>query len=59
MKHYVELNEKDIQTIIADYYHIPAEDMDEQVEINLSMITKGYGMGEHQEPTLYVRVFTS
>ena len=59
MKHYVELDEKDIQAIIADYYHIPTEEMDEHVEINLSMVTKGYGMSEHQEPALYVRVFTS
>ena len=59
MKRYVELNKKDIQTIIADYYHIPVEDMDKQVEINLDMVTKGYGMNEHQEPALYVRVFTS
>lgn len=59
MKHYVELNEKDIQAIIADYYHIPVEDMDKYVEINLNMVTKGYGTSEHQEPALYVRVFTS
>lgn len=59
MKHYVELDEKDIQAIIADYYNIPVEEMDEQVEINLGMTTKGYGEGEHQEPVLYARVFTS
>lgn len=59
MKHYVELDEKDIQAIVADYYHIPVEDMNEKVEINLSMVTKGYGMNEHQEPALYVRIFTS
>ena len=59
MKHYVELDEKDIQAIIADYYHIPVEDMDEHVEINLSMVTEGYGSNEHLEPTLYARVFTS
>ena len=59
MKHYVELDEKDIQAIIADYYHIPVEDMDEHVEINLSMVTQGYGPNEHLEPALYARVFTS
>lgn len=59
MKHYIELDEKDIQAIIAEYYNIPAKEMNEQVEINLGITTKGYGLGEHQEPTLYIRVFTS
>ncbi len=60
MKHYIKLDERDIQAIIADFYNIPVEKMDEQVEINLSVVTKGCGEeGEHQEPALYVRVFTS
>ena len=42
MKNYVELDKDDIQAIIADYYHVPAEDMDKRVEINLSIITEGF-----------------
>lgn len=57
MKNYIELNEKDIQMIIADYYNIPIEEKDKKVEINLNMVTKGYGEGEHLEPSLYARVF--
>lgn len=56
MEHWVELNEKAIQAIIADYYHIPIEEIDKRVEINLSIITEGFGGNEHQEPFLYARV---
>ena len=58
MKRYIELDEKDIQTIIADYYSIPTEKMNEQVKINLGMTTVGYGKGEHQKPVLHVKVIT-
>lgn len=56
MKNYVELDKDDIQAILADYYHVPAEEVDKRVEINLSIITEGSGRNEHQEPFLYARI---
>ena len=56
MKHFVELSEKDIQCLIGEYYKIPEDEWDERIEINLGMTTRGYGMAEHEEPYMNVRV---
>ena len=57
MKHFVELDEKDLQCLIGEKYNIPEDEWDERIEINLGMTTHGYGMGEHEEPYINVKVF--
>lgn len=47
-----ELNEADVIEIIAKHFVVDQD----KVKCNIYMETKGYGLGEHQEPSLKVIV---
>lgn len=46
----IHLDEQDLIRIIADRYDV----MPTQVEVKYSFVTKGYGLAEHDEPTVDV-----
>lgn len=48
MKVYCELTESHIKRVLSEFYHAKIED----VKFNYGTRSVGYGLNEHQEPTL-------
>lgn len=52
MRQICELDEKDIKRIVAEYFDI----LEDSVQVECSIETRGYGQGECEVPRVKVRI---